>query len=289
MLFTSTVTLLAAVLGAIGSPVEKRSVPQTLLDEFTRYAKYASSAYQPLCPHPLGNTLVNQINQQSTNTQLFIARDDTRREIVVSFRGSLQPADFLLTDLDIILIPFQTAGVTADTTGALAHQGWLNAYNSVASQILSTVTDQLASHPSYTLVSTGHSLGGALASIGAVSLKQNFPSSFVRMFTYGQPRTGNQGYADLVEQIVGVPNLYRSTLSFNGVPTLYPRFLGYHHHAGEFWNFVDGPTAAHIKVCSGQEDPTCSDSIPTGGINLQHLFYFGEGKHHVILRCQINP
>lgn len=78
--------------------------------------------------------------------------------------------------------------------------------------------------------SVGHSLGGALASIAALSVQSNIPSAVVRLFTYGaltwayskcqesdpyffmrvgQPRTGNVAYADLVEAIVGLGNIFR--------------------------------------------------------------------------------
>jgi hypothetical protein len=67
------------------------------------------------------------------------------------------------------------------TGGSTAHTGFLSAYvvdsstryelckswipiswNSVASSVISTVRAQVAAHPGYQLVSTGHSLGGAL-------------------------------------------------------------------------------------------------------------------------------
>lgn len=37
----------------------------------------------------------------------------------------------------------------------------------------------------YGLVTSGHSLGGALASVAAMTLKANFPFSNVTMYTYG--------------------------------------------------------------------------------------------------------
>ncbi|KAL0572599.1 hypothetical protein V5O48_009360 [Marasmius crinis-equi] len=76
-------------------------------------------------------------------------------------------------------------------------------WNSVADQVISTVRSELAAHPDYSLVSTGHSLGGALSSLAGISLEQNFPGSTTRMFTYGQPRTFNPTGADFVDAQFG--------------------------------------------------------------------------------------
>ncbi|TDL19369.1 alpha/beta-hydrolase [Rickenella mellea] len=271
-MFSSTLVLFALSLLAFAKPVEKRAISATLLSDLTLYTKYASGAYQTTCAQPLGNVLVEKVSIILLSATGFIARDDTRKEIIVSFRGSFSTSDFG-TDAEIILIPFSSPGVSASKS-VLAHTGFLTAYNSVASNIISTVKAQLAAHPGYTLVSTGHSLGGALASLGGLSLKSNFPGSSVRMFTFGQPRTGNAAYASLVESIVGTSNIFRGTY---GVPTLIPQAIGYRHHAVEFWNFADPPTAANVKQCAGEEDPTCSDSIPSGGINAAHHTYFGQG------------
>lgn len=75
--------------------------------------------------------------------------------------------------------------------------------------MLGAVRTQLAEHPSYSLVVTGHSLGGALASIASVSLKANFPFTPLKLFTFGQPRTGSPEYAALVEKLVGADNIFR--------------------------------------------------------------------------------
>lgn len=179
-----------------------------------------------------------QFSDIPTNTQGFIVRDDSRKEIVVSFRGSFQLQDFvtgtiylilfnfmseemmkyknLFADVDLILQPFNSPGISASLTKSVSvHQGFLTAFNSVASFITSQVAAQLEAHPGYALVSTGHSLGGGLASLGAVSLAANFPGVPLRMFTFGQPRTGNAAYAALAEQLVGVKNIFRGELLYN--------------------------------------------------------------------------
>ncbi|KAF8997925.1 Alpha/Beta hydrolase protein [Cyathus striatus] len=212
------------------------------------------------------------INNVVTDTQGFIARDDNKKEIVVSLRGSTSPTDFLI-DAELLLIPFVSPGVNAPS-GSLAHTGFLTAWNSVANTVISTVKSQLAAHPGYNLVSTGHSLGGALSSLAGISLQQNFPGSSVRMFTYGQPRTFNPTGAFFINQQFG-NKAFRAVHTTDGVPTIIPQSLGYRHHGVEFFQFLDPALPATTKQCAADgEDPTCSDSIPSAGIDVAHLTYF---------------
>ncbi|PAV15548.1 voltage-gated potassium channel [Pyrrhoderma noxium] len=260
-----------------GANVEhiRTPVQRSLMSDLERYVQFASGAYQLFCPAPLGTTLVKSFDESSTNTQGYVARDDDRQEIIVAFRGSIQLQDFV-TDLEFALVDYSSPGVS-DTGGVQVHQGFLTAFNSVADIVLNIVSDQISTHPSYSLVSTGHSLGGALASLGGVSLAANFPDASLRMFTFGQPRTGNAAYATLAENLVGINNIYRGTETYDGVPTIPFRAWGYEHHAREFWVEQDPNTDANNVIqCSGREDPTCSDSIPSTGINDAHLRYFGQ-------------
>ena len=55
----------------------------------------------------------------------------------------------------------------------------------------------------------GHSLGAALASVMGVTIKANFPDVPLKVYTYGQPRTGDRSYANLIESVVGASNIYR--------------------------------------------------------------------------------
>ena len=112
-------------------------------------------------------------------------------------------------DFSIVLVPLSSPGVT-NTNKARAHFGFLTAFNSVASDMLSAISSELQAHPDYELISTGHSLGGALASLGGVSLASNFPGHPLRVFTFGQPRTGDSAYADIAEELVGVDKLFRA-------------------------------------------------------------------------------
>jgi len=123
-------------------------------------------------------------------------------------------------------------------------------------------------------VSTGHSLGGALSSLAGISLQQNFPTSATRMFTFGQPRTFNPTGANFINSQFG-PNAFRSVHTTDGVPTIIPRLDGYQHHGVEFFQNPDPATAVTTKQCAADgEDATCSDAIPSRGIDAAHLTYF---------------
>lgn len=113
-------------------------------------------------------------------------------------------------DLDFARVPLDTQGLPRHLTSrVLVHHGFLTAFNSVAAEILAIVKLQLDQYPSYSIVSTGFSLGASLASLCSVSLISNSPNVSLRLFTFGQPRTGNDEYAALVEKLIGVRNIYR--------------------------------------------------------------------------------
>lgn len=146
------------------------------------------------------------------------------------------------------MVPLVSSGLT-NVGDAYAHTGFLDAYNSVASNVISTVKSQLAAHPGYTVISTGTSffmlhihwvnffhfqgtLSVVLLHRSAVCLSRptshpipsNFTVSvcsrrhadllhFTQTGSKGQPRTGNAAYATLVEDTVGVSNIFRGNTS----------------------------------------------------------------------------
>ncbi|KAA1470189.1 alpha/beta-hydrolase [Dentipellis sp. KUC8613] len=263
--------LSSLIAAGFASPV-KRGISSDVYNDLVFYFQYASSAYDSTCAKPNGNTLVGQFSDSGTDTQGFVARDDSRKEIVVALRGSSDAVDFW-TDAQVLLEDFTSPGTTPPA-GTSAHTGFLNAWNSVAAQVISTVKSQLSSHSGYTIVTTGHSLGGALSSLAGITLKQNFPSSPIRMYTYGQPRTGNDNYAFWVNDQFGA-NAFRAVHTTDGVPTIIPTSVGYRHHGVEYWQNPDPPSASTTKECAADgEDPTCSASVPSQGIDLAHTIYF---------------
>jgi pimeloyl-ACP methyl ester carboxylesterase len=176
-------------------------------------------------------------------------RDDNRQEIIVAFQGALDIVDiavgtkngnssvgsslkFQNTDLLIAMSPLKTTGVV-DVGYSYVHSGFLLAYNVVAPTVLRTIYAQVAAYPSYKIVVAGHSLGGAIASIAALSIKAALPNTPLKLYTYGgltssmpelskltivctqgQPRTGNAVFASLVERRIGISNIFRAVNTY---------------------------------------------------------------------------
>lgn len=250
----------------------KESISTRTYDELVHYYKYASSAYVPFCPRPNGQLLVTRLSNMLTDIQGFIVRDDKRKEIVLSLRGSLSVTDFIL-DFQLLLVPFSCPGVTVPDD-CRVHSGFLIAWTSVVTESLLKISNQLSKHPDYSVVTVGHSLGGALATLSAATLLCNHPEVNMRTYSYGSPRVGNTAFARWFNEAFQKKS-FRVVHANDGVPTMIPKKLGYHHHGVEYWQH-DPPKPANVVVCNAEgEDASCSASVPSRGFNPAHLTYFG--------------
>ncbi|KAF7300115.1 Alpha/beta-hydrolase [Mycena kentingensis (nom. inval.)] len=271
----------AAVLGVAGKP----SVTQEVYDELVHYFKYASTAYAIILPgpslipvRPNGRKLVGKMFDLLTDSHGYVARDDTKREIIVAFRGSVSPANFI-TDGAGFLVDWDVANSKiVAPTGTKVHLGFQTAWHTISTKTMMIVAAEHAAHPDYAIVTTGHSLGGALAALAAISITLTYPSVQVRCYTYGQPRTGNAVFASWVNEKIGAKRLYRVVHSNDGVPTMAPAILGFAHHSTEYWALSPhSPQQTYICVPAGVdpglEDPEGSQKLPTLGINPAHLSY----------------
>ena len=64
--------------------------------------------------------------------------------------------------------------------------------------MLSAVRTGISRYGATKVTLTGHSLGGALATVATAHLAVNIPSISLRTITYGAPRVGNQAFIDFV-------------------------------------------------------------------------------------------
>jgi hypothetical protein len=133
----------------------------------------------------------------SLETSAAALVEDRGDYIVVAFQGSKSPrdfeqdAEFWMTDLNW----------SRNDEPAAVHHGFLEDWESIEGQVVAAVKQIIASRsPNSDLRTpifvTGHSLGGALAILGALELvRQGFNISGVYIF--GCPRVGNAAFRDI--------------------------------------------------------------------------------------------
>ncbi|CCG81938.1 putative Lipase [Taphrina deformans PYCC 5710] len=304
MQFFTIILLLGHVLAAPLKSIDGTTVTSQQYADLVRNARFAAAAYTDQCSRPPnGAVLVQEIVDPLTDTQGYVARADDTKEIIVALRGSSSVVDFL-TDAETSLVPCSSPGVPYPSP-ARCHSGFQDSWNAVQPKFLEAVTQQVQSHPGYTITVVGHSLGGGLASQAALSMVYNLPGSVITGFSFGQPRTGDVNYANFHDAALtlrqGQPSFHRSVHTTDGVPqvirqgstgspvstlaglVLLPNnpwaTTGYRHHGTEVWQYVDPASQMGTVQCAGQEDATCQDSVyifaPLFGINLEHTRYYG--------------
>ncbi|TMW94736.1 hypothetical protein EJD97_009866 [Solanum chilense] len=181
------------------------------------------------------------LDNESTDTEVALWRDSARKRLVVAFRGTEQTKwKDLVTDL--MLVP---AGLNPERIGGdfkeevQVHSGFLSAYDSVRIRLISLIKkaigyqdDDLDTPNKWHVYVTGHSLGGALATLLALELSSSQLAKRgairVTMYNFGSPRVGNKKFAEVYNE--KVKDSWRVVNHRDIIPTV-PRLMGYCHVA----------------------------------------------------------
>ncbi|CAI6091147.1 unnamed protein product [Clonostachys chloroleuca] len=203
-----------------------------------------------------------------TQVAAYISINHARKQIVFTARGTLTDAE---TNVNFNFWFKPYPGVD----GALVHTGFYDAWDEMATGgAINAISDAVAANPDYSVLATGHSLGGALASMAAASLRDTGLS--VDLYTYGAPRLGNAVFNHFLAGLPGAD--YRVTNLDDPVPRVPFLCWGYRSLSPEYWisqNFT-GPDypPENIKVCEGDANLECNGG--TRGLNIfSHGTYFG--------------
>ena len=123
----------------------------------------------------------------------YVGYNTKENQIVAAFRGSANIENWIMN------IDFKKSNYKSLSSTIQVHTGFYDSYTVVASQVINKIAALSKAHPSATILFTGHSLGGALATFAAVDFKEKGISpNTMYVYTYGSPRTGNQAWADYV-------------------------------------------------------------------------------------------
>lgn len=198
-----------------------------------------------------------------TDTTGFVALDNTHKNIIVAFRGSHSIRNWI-TDFVVLPVPDFCLGCTTEL-------GIWTAWGLVKDQVMANVTEASKQHPDYNIVVTGHSLGGALATLSAADIRDSGHNA--TLYAFASPRVGNKLLAD---HITAQGNNNRFTHAQDPVPHLPPSILGFEHFSPGF--FINSPTNATVtgNVIEVLKEDVDFDGI-TGSLEHteDHAWYFG--------------
>ncbi|RDW92294.1 hypothetical protein BP5796_01688 [Coleophoma crateriformis] len=200
----------------------------------------------------------------------YIARDVPNKMIIVAFQGTADGitskmrdraddgliANQFEADLKIIrrispntCLP-QYMPVTKN--GCEVHSGFWNSWTQMESFVEQALIQLRTEHADYKYVFTGHSLGGAIAALGATHFRNL--GWVIDLYTYGQPRLGS---SDISMYITGQAPLrgknYRVTNWDDVIPQLptykWIRKTHWTHFAPEYW--INSDTVDDYNITLG--------------------------------------
>jgi triacylglycerol lipase len=148
---------------------------------------------------PAGYRYLSSFTAQAYGTSrewfgYLIESDDT---IVIAFRGTTSTAD-TVSDLIASQTPFPWISNAGKT-----HRGFTDIYGTARQQILECLSKCDSNKK---LIISGHSLGGALATLCALDLVCNSKFASPIVYTFGAPRVGDPTFAAVYNRKVPITN-----------------------------------------------------------------------------------
>lgn len=132
---------------------------------------------------------ISWMSDPDTGTQAFFTYNDDFAVLV--FRGTeSNSVKDIRTDT--------RANLTTSNSNGLVHEGFQKGFDSIKAMINTRLTsEQLKDKPLYI---TGHSLGGALATVATRDIK--LPVKIAACYTFGSPRVGNENWLNRIKSPV---------------------------------------------------------------------------------------
>lgn len=132
------------------------------------------------------------IEDVDADAQCYATRTD-QDDVLVTFRGTSTKRDMCI---DTKIRRVQTEYLPQ---GAWVHRGFEIQYRALRERLIDRIRDVDAGKR---LIFTGHSLGGALATIAALEFALKYPDRDVVCVTFGSPRVGSKGFKEQFDRMV---------------------------------------------------------------------------------------
>lgn len=175
--------------------------------------------------------LITAFSDAGTDTDLIVARNTENNDLAVAFRGTESGLD-VITDLDARRSSWTLPNGTVITDAV--HRGFAEAYAPVRSRLVSILTStQRADDPDARVYFTGHSLGGALATLASIDLVDElmefgYDRNEVVTYTFGAPRSLSRTMAG--HHATFAPQSYAVANPMDPIPQI-PTAVGSNHYS----------------------------------------------------------
>ncbi len=185
------------------------------------------------------------IDEQATDTQLAILYQPANTLVFIVFRGSQKTLKDWSTNFNFgktdearqeakpeepeylvrqrVQADLEKYDPYQRGSKAQMHKGFSISYLSVRDRIHQYLNDNNISE----VIVTGHSLGGALATLCGRDIQYNFPEHAVSVYTFGSPKVGNAAFVRSYNQ--HLPNTLRFMYGRDVVTKVPQWWMGYHH------------------------------------------------------------
>ncbi|CAG8567938.1 8311_t:CDS:2 [Funneliformis mosseae] len=232
---------------------------EAVIREFKLWIQYANAAYYDVkgweCDVCKGDTdgtrLIEIFPFSSQRNNGYVAINDEKKAIIVAYSGTTDDPSLLL-DYKIVQVPYSPS-----VPNAMVHSGFMIFYHATKEGITSLTKNLVKEYPSYKVITTGHSLGGVLATFQTLDLigTPGLNPSNLFTYTYGEPRSGNKEFAQFIMN--SGYKFFRLVDKGDIIPHLPPNYTHYTHYGPEFWMNPKN----EIVVCQKADDKRCSNSI----------------------------
>jgi triacylglycerol lipase len=200
------------------------------------------------------------------NNRGIVLRSDTA--MVFVFRGTRLQTQTLLDAAEVVILnqdDLWTDGQFLPAVyraGGKVHSGFLQAFSQVSELLDTLVEDRL---PGQRIWLTGHSLGGALATLAAAHLGTE---TIQGLYTFGCPRVGDAAFTSVLPTRSYIRFVHRD----DWVPTVPPGLLGYVHGGtlhpvtGPPRNFLDVLTTGAKELFAALRAMAANSNLNTGSL-----------------------
>ncbi|KAF8651854.1 hypothetical protein AX16_004628 [Volvariella volvacea WC 439] len=287
-----------AVLAAPAGILEARQSVVTLsasqIASYRPYTHYAGAAYcNPAntlawncgarCNANSGFTPIASGGNGGSIQFWYVGYDSNLRTVIVAYQGT-DPSNFLalLTNADFFLDTLNTSLFPGVPSSVKVHNGFRDAHARSASAVISATRTAISRFGATSVTVVGHSLGGALATLGSLYLRLNLPSNVsVRAVTYGMPRVGNPDFANFYNARVPATRINNKK---DPIPIVPGRGLGFAHTQTEI--HITESSGAWVQ-CGGQDNTASQCTIG----EVPNIFVSDLGDHSgpfdgIMTRCE---